>query len=65
MVVRRWSLDGWRIREIPVDDRRPVMEGGLAWPGSRAVDPCAKALQDFLASAFGGTGSATPGVNPI
>lgn len=65
MVFRPWSLDGRRIRAIPVDDRLPVMEVGLAWPAARPPDPCAEALQDFLASAFGGTGSATSGVNTI
>jgi molybdate transport repressor ModE-like protein len=53
MVFRPWSLDGRRIRALPVDARLPVMEVGLAWPASAVGDPCVDALQDFLGRAFG------------
>ncbi|OGA99701.1 MAG: hypothetical protein A3E25_10140 [Burkholderiales bacterium RIFCSPHIGHO2_12_FULL_69_20] len=65
MVFRPWSLDGRRIRAIPVDDRLPVMEVGLAWPRVRPADPCTEALQDFLARAFGGNAGDTSRVNTI
>ena len=29
-----WSLDGRRIRALPVDSHLPVMEIGLAWPAA-------------------------------
>jgi DNA-binding transcriptional LysR family regulator len=53
MVFRPWSLDGRRIRALPVDARLPVMEVGLAWRPSAVADPCVDALQDFLGRAFG------------
>jgi len=53
MVFRPWSLDGRRIRTLPVDARLPVMEVGLAWPAAAVGDPCVDALQDFLGRAFG------------
>jgi molybdate transport repressor ModE-like protein len=53
MVFRPWSLDGRRIRALPVDARLPVMEVGLAWPAFAVGDPCVDALQDFLGRAFG------------
>lgn len=59
MVFRPWSLDGRRIRALPVDARLPVMEVGLAWPAAALDDPCADALQDFLGRAFGAPAAAS------
>jgi DNA-binding transcriptional LysR family regulator len=53
MVFRPWSLDGRRIRALPVDALLPVMEIGLAWAGDATADPCVDALQDFLGRAYG------------
>ena len=60
--VGPWSLDGRRIRAVPVDARLPVMEVGLAWPMDRPADAgteaCLDALQDFLGLAFNRPGHA-------
>lgn len=58
MVFRPWSLDGRRIRALPLDTHLPVMEIGLAWPATAADDPCVDALQDFLGRAFGAPAAA-------
>jgi DNA-binding transcriptional LysR family regulator len=62
MVFRPWSLDGRRIRAVPVDARLPVMEVGLAWPMNQSTDAgteaCLDALQDFLGLAFNRPGHA-------
>jgi DNA-binding transcriptional LysR family regulator len=60
MVFRPWSLDGRRIRALPVDARLPVMQVGLAWPAAAVTDPCVDALQDFLGRAFGAPAAPTP-----
>lgn len=52
MLFRPWSLDGRRIQAVPLDTRIPVMEIGLAWHRSAALDACAAAFKDFLALSF-------------
>jgi len=55
MVFRPWSLDGHRIRTVPVDTRLPVMEVGLAWARHRPLGAAAEAFRELLAISQGGT----------
>lgn len=48
MVFRPWSLDGRRIRALPLKDPVPVMEVGLIWQRGELLSPAATALQQYL-----------------
>jgi DNA-binding transcriptional LysR family regulator len=48
MVYRPWSLDGRRIRTVPVKNPIPPMEVGLVWPKGKRLSPLADAFRDYL-----------------
>jgi len=48
MVFRPWSLDGRRIRTVPLKDPVPTMEVGLIWRRGRHLSPVAEALRRYL-----------------
>jgi DNA-binding transcriptional LysR family regulator len=48
MVYRPWSLDGRRIRTVPVKNPIPPMEVGLVWPKGKRLSPLAEAFRDYL-----------------
>jgi DNA-binding transcriptional LysR family regulator len=48
MVFRPWSLDGRRIRTVPLKDPIPPMEVGLVWLRGRRLSPVAEALRRYL-----------------
>jgi len=53
MVFRPWSLDGRRIRTVPLKDPVPTMEVGLIWRKGRHLSPVAEALRRYLEVAVG------------
>jgi DNA-binding transcriptional LysR family regulator len=53
MVFRPWSLDGRRIRTVPLKDPIPTMEVGLIWLKGRRLSPVAEALRKYLEVAVG------------
>jgi DNA-binding transcriptional LysR family regulator len=53
MVFRPWSLDGRRIRTIPLRDPIPNMEVGLIWAKGRQLSLVAEALRQYLQVAVG------------
>jgi DNA-binding transcriptional LysR family regulator len=61
MVFRPWSLDGHRIRTVPVDARLPVMEVGLAWGRGRPLSAGAEAFKEFLGVSYSSGGDTSPG----
>ena len=54
MVFRPWSLEGRRIRALPLRDAIPSMEVGLIWPRVATLSPLAQAFQQYLAVAVEG-----------
>jgi len=48
MVFRPWSLDGRRIRTVPLKNAIPAMEVGLIWPKGRPLSPVAEAFRKYL-----------------
>ena len=48
MVFRPWSLDGRRIRTVPLADPIPPMEVGLIWRKGHRLSPVADALRRYL-----------------
>ncbi|MEJ8824569.1 LysR family transcriptional regulator [Variovorax humicola] len=48
MVFRPWSLDGRRIRTVPLASPIPPMEVGLIWLKGRKLDPIADAFRKYL-----------------
>lgn len=54
MVFRPWSLDGRRIRTVPLKDPIPTMEVGLIWLKGRQLSPLAEALRKYLEVAVAG-----------
>lgn len=52
MVFRPWSLDGRRIRTVPIDSGIPLMEVGMAWRKEHALGAAAEAFREFLAGSF-------------
>lgn len=48
MVFRPWSLDGRRLRAVPLKDPIPTMEVGLIWLKGRQLSPVADALRKYL-----------------
>lgn len=48
MVFRPWSLDGRRIRTVPLKDPIAPMEVGLMWLKGRRLDPVAEVLRRYL-----------------
>ncbi|MBT2302504.1 LysR family transcriptional regulator [Variovorax paradoxus] len=48
MVFRPWSLDGRRIRTVPLEDAIPTMEVGLIWKKDQTLSPVAEALRQYL-----------------
>jgi DNA-binding transcriptional LysR family regulator len=48
MVFRPWSLDGRRIRTVPLAAAIPSMEVGLIWLKGRALNPLTEALKKYL-----------------
>lgn len=48
MVFRPWSLDGRRIRTVPLAHPIPPMEVGLIWLKGRRLGPVADALRRYL-----------------
>jgi DNA-binding transcriptional LysR family regulator len=59
MVFRPWSLDGRRIRTIPVRNAIPPMEAGLIWRKGQALSPLAKAFRQYLETSVGPHGGKT------
>jgi DNA-binding transcriptional LysR family regulator len=53
MVFRPWSLDGRRLRAVPLKDPIPTMEVGLIWLKGRQLSPVADALRKYLGVAVG------------
>lgn len=53
MVFRPWSLDGRRIRQLPLLDPIPLMEVGLVWKKGQRLGPVAQALKEYLELAVG------------
>ena len=51
MVFRPWSLEGRRIRALPLRDAIPPMEVGLIWPKGKTLSPLAEAFHKYLAVA--------------
>jgi DNA-binding transcriptional LysR family regulator len=54
MVFRPWSLEGRRIRALPLRDAIPPMEVGVIWPRAATLSPLAQAFQQYLAVAVEG-----------
>lgn len=48
MVFRPWSLEGRRIRRIPLLNRIPSMEIGLIWKKAQPLSPLAQVFRDYL-----------------
>lgn len=48
MVYRPWSLDGRRVEVIPLADRVPSMDVGLAWPANVPLASAVSAFRDFM-----------------
>ncbi len=48
MVFRPWSLDGRRIRAVPLRNAIPPMEAGLIWRKGQTLSPLAKAFRQYL-----------------
>ncbi|MDB5883963.1 MAG: LysR family transcriptional regulator [Polaromonas sp.] len=48
MVFRPWSLDGRRIRTVPLKDAIPAMEVGLVWLRGNPLSPVAEAFRKYL-----------------
>lgn len=48
MVYRPWSLDGRRIRTIPLKNPIPPMEVGLIWRKGQNLSPVAEAFRKYL-----------------
>ncbi len=48
MVFRPWSLDGRRIRAVPLKNAIPPMEAGLIWRKGQALSPLAQAFRQYL-----------------
>jgi DNA-binding transcriptional LysR family regulator len=48
MVFRPWSLDGRRLKTMPLTDEIPPMEVGLIWRKGKPLSPIADALRRFL-----------------
>lgn len=48
MVYRPWSLDGRRIKTVPLKNAIPPMEVGLIWKKSRRLSPVAEAFRNYL-----------------
>jgi len=53
MVFRPWSLDGRRIRTVPVKNPIPPMEAGLIWRKGNALSPLAQAFRHYLEASAG------------
>src|SRR4029453_19200891 len=53
MVFRPWSLDGRRIRTVPLKNPVPPMEVGLIWLKGHRLGPVAAALRKYLEVAAG------------
>lgn len=53
MVFRPWSLDGRRIRTVPLKTPVPPMEVGLIWARDRPLGPVADAFRAYLAASVG------------
>lgn len=53
MVFRPWSLEGRRIRTVPLKDPVPTMEVGLIWLKGRRLSPVAEAFRKYLQVAVG------------
>jgi len=52
MVFRPWSLDGRRIRTVPLRNPVPPMEVGLIWPRQQRLAPVADAFRGYLAASL-------------
>ena len=48
MVYRPWSLDGRRIRTVPLKNPIPSMEVGLIWRKVQRLSPVAEAFRNYL-----------------
>lgn len=48
MVFRPWSLDGRRIRTVPLKNPIPPMEVGLIWRKGQPLSPVAEAFRKYL-----------------
>ncbi|MBT9475160.1 LysR family transcriptional regulator [Polaromonas sp.] len=48
MVFRPWSLEGRRIRTVPLKNAIPAMEVGLIWLKSKKLSPVADAFRKYL-----------------
>ncbi len=48
MVFRPWSLEGRRIRRVPLKSEIQPMEIGLIWKKSSTLGPIAQAFKDYL-----------------
>jgi DNA-binding transcriptional LysR family regulator len=48
MVFRPWSLEGRRIRTVPLKNPIPTMELGLIWLRGRRLGPVAEAFRKYL-----------------
>lgn len=53
MVFRPWSLDGRRIKAVPLKDPVPTMEVGLIWLKGQHLNPVADAFRKYLQVAVG------------
>ena len=53
MVFRPWSLEGRRIKAVPLKDPIPTMEVGLIWLKGRRLSPVAEAFRSYLQVAVG------------
>jgi DNA-binding transcriptional LysR family regulator len=56
MVFRPWSLDGRRIRTVPLKNPVPPMEVGLIWLKGHRLGPVAAALRKYLEASVGNHG---------
>lgn len=48
MVYRQWSLDGRRVEVIPLADKVPTMDVGLAWAANVQLGSAASAFREFM-----------------
>ena len=53
MVFRPWSLEGRRIKAVPLKNPIPTMEVGLIWLRGRRLSPVAEAFRKYLQIAVG------------
>lgn len=53
MVFRPWSLEGRRIKAVPLKHPIPTMEVGLIWRKGHRLSPVAEALRRYLQVAVG------------